>query len=59
MIKFLDFSFFGFPTGFTGFAQLVLWCVGSAFDIVFVAIVLNTAMSLLRALVLHLAGVKQ
>lgn len=59
MINFLDFSFFGFPTGFTGFAQLVLWCVGSAFDIIFIVIVLNTAMSLLRAIVLHLAGVKQ
>lgn len=59
MIHLLEFGFFGFPTGFTGFAQLVLWCLGSAFDIVFIVIVINVAMSLLRSMLLYLAGVKK
>lgn len=59
MINLFDFPFFGFPSNFTGFAQFVLWLLGSAFDIIFIVIVLNVAMSILRAVVLYLAGVKK
>lgn len=56
MINLFDFPYFGFPNNFTGFAQFILWLLGSAFDVIFVVLVINVAMSLLRLIVLHLGG---
>lgn len=59
MINLLKYGFFGFPTGFTSFAQLVLWSLGTVFDLIFVVAVLNMAMALLRYFVLLLGGAKR
>ncbi len=58
-MNFADFALFRFPADFGGFAHFIRWCLGSAFEIIFIVIVLNVAFSVLRGIVLQLAGVKK
>ncbi len=51
-----DLAMFGFPADMTSFTHLIFWCFGSAFDIMFIVIVLNVAFSILHEIIIHLIG---
>lgn len=54
-----DFARFGFPADFVGFTDFVLYCFSSAFDVIFLVLVLNIAFSALHEIVLFFGGVKK
>lgn len=51
-----DFARFGFPSDIGSFTSFIFWCLGSAFDIIFIVIVLNVAFSILHEIIIHLMG---
>ncbi len=51
-----DLAKFGFPADFTSFTEFIYWCIGSAFDIVFIVLVLNFTFSILHEIIIHLMG---
>lgn len=54
-----DIGFLGFPTGFSGFAGFVQFCLGAGFDLVFIVAVLNTFFSILRRFLLKIGGMER
>lgn len=53
-----DFCFWGVGQ-LSSFSNLVFWLLGSFFEIMFMIRVLNVGFSILKACVLHLAGVRK
>ncbi len=51
-----DFAKFGFPADISSFTNFIFWCLGSAFDIIFIVLVLNVAFSILHEIIKHLIG---
>lgn len=50
---------FGLSDSFSGFTHFLMYLVGGFFEIMFVVLVLNMAFSALKAIVLHLGGVRK